>query len=54
MKPPWINTRPARPKEMTVFKSLTLKVQNKPIALDLKNIKEEHTETGNDNRGLDI
>jgi hypothetical protein len=53
MKTPWINTQPARPKEKTVFKSSTSKVPKKPIALVLKNIKEETTETGNDNRELD-
>ena len=52
MKTPWINIQPARPKEMAVFKSWTSKVQKKPIALDLKNIKEEHTETGNDSSEL--
>jgi hypothetical protein len=52
MKTPWINLHPTCPKQMNVFKASTSKVQNKAIALGVKNIKEEHTETGNDNREL--
>jgi hypothetical protein len=53
MKTPWINMQRVRPKEMTVLKFSTSKREDESKALNLKNIKEDHTETVNDICDLD-
>lgn len=53
MNSPWINMRPVRPKEMKIFKVSTLRRLDKSDTLNLKNEKEDHTETGNDTREVD-
>ena len=53
MKTPWINTKQSRPKEMTVFKFSISKRQDESKALNSKNIKEDHSETGNNISELD-
>jgi hypothetical protein len=48
MNNPWINLQRVRPNEMTVFKFSTLKKQDEFNALNLRNIEDDQTETGDD------
>jgi hypothetical protein len=53
MKTPWINTQPARLKEMTILKFSLSKRPDTSNALNLNHIKDYEKETGSDNSELD-